>query len=227
MGGPAVGVGDGVVEVAVESRTIAAGPPAGQISASHELGEFLRRHISRLGRGIDRVDQGHQVGVGGQLGNKFGRDQPVRAYLGCRCAAAALERGLFGDHMYHHRRCGGPLSSDAVTESAATAQSIGARRERGQRVGTALLARSWIVLAYRAGQRSEPLVQGMCIGGQHAAVNFRQAASPRSANQISHSVRLSVRWRTASTSALATILSMCPASRPRVIDGQRTTVRAS
>ena len=77
--------------------------------------------------------------------------------------------------MYHHRRGGGPLSSGAVTASAATAQSIGARRERSQRVSAALLASAWIVLAHRAGQRSEPLVQGMRIGAQQAAVNFRQA----------------------------------------------------
>ena len=175
MRGPAVGVGDGVVDVAIERGPIAAGPPAGEIPAAHEIGELLRRRISRLGRGIDRVDQGHQLGLGGQLGDEFGRDQPVSAYLGCRCSAAAVDHDLRGDHMDHHRRGGGPFSSAAVTESAATAQSVGARRERSQRVGTALLASAWIVLAHRAGQRSEPLVQGMRIGAQQAAVNFRQA----------------------------------------------------
>jgi hypothetical protein len=78
--------------------------------------------------------------------------------------------------MYHHRRCGGPFSSGAITETAATAQSIGPGRERSQSVSSALLASSWIALAYRAGQRIEPLVQGMRIGAQQAAVNFRQAA---------------------------------------------------
>ena len=78
--------------------------------------------------------------------------------------------------MYHHRRCGGPFSSGAVTAPTATAQSIGPRRERSQSVGAALLASPWIALAYRAGQRIQPLVQGMRIGTQQAAVNFGQAA---------------------------------------------------
>ncbi len=177
MRGPAVGVGDGVVDVAIECRMIAAGPAARQIPAPHKIGQLLRRHISALGRGIDRVNQRHQLGIGGQLGDEFGRDEPVSAYLGCRCAAAALERGLLGDHMYHHRRCGGPLSSGAVTAPTATAQSIGPRRERSQRISAALLARAWIALAHRAGQRSEPLVQGMRIGTQQAAVNFGQTAA--------------------------------------------------
>ena len=227
MRGPAVGVRDGVVDVAIECGPIAAGPPAGEIPAAHEIGELLRRHISRLGRGIDRDGPGHQLGPGGQLGNEFGCDEPVSAYLGCRCAAAAVDRGLFGDHVNHHRCCGGPFSSGAVAESAATAQPIGARRERSQPVSAALLARAWIVLAHRAGQRSEPLVQGMRIGAQQAAVNFRQAALRGRRTRPRVQLRRSVRRRTASASALATILSICPASRPRVIDGQRTTVRAS
>ena len=77
--------------------------------------------------------------------------------------------------MYHHRRCGGPLSRGAVTAPTATAQSIGPRCERTQSISTALLASAWIVLAHRARQRSEPLVQGMRIGTQQAAVNFGQA----------------------------------------------------
>jgi hypothetical protein len=87
-----------------------------------------------------------------------------------------VNSGLSGDHMYHHRRCSGPLSGSAVIASAAAAQSIGTRRERTKSVSTALHASAWIVLAHRAGQRIEPLVQGMRVGAQQAAVNFRQAA---------------------------------------------------
>src|ERR1700744_4231886 len=43
VGGPAVGEGDGVVEVAIECGPIAAGTPAGEIAAAHEIGGLFRR----------------------------------------------------------------------------------------------------------------------------------------------------------------------------------------
>ena len=49
MGGPALGVGDGVVEVAVDRGVVAAGKATGQIAAAHEIGQRCRGHISRLG----------------------------------------------------------------------------------------------------------------------------------------------------------------------------------
>ena len=161
MRGPAVGVGDGVVDVAIERGPIAAGPAAGEIPAAHEIGELLRRHISRLGRGIDRMDQGHQLGLGGQLGDEFGCDRarlriprmPLR-----RCGRRAwLVRRSHGSPQAWRRaafqRCSHRIRSRQPSRSAPG-------RERSQCVGTALLASAWIALAHRAGQRSEPLVPG-------------------------------------------------------------------
>ena len=39
MGGPAVGIGDGVIQVAARSGLVAAGEAAGQVAATDEVGQ--------------------------------------------------------------------------------------------------------------------------------------------------------------------------------------------
>ena len=172
VGGPAVGMGDGVVDVAVECRVVATWPATRQIPASHEIGERLRRHISRLGCGVEWMNQRHQLGVSGQLGDELGSDQPVGAHLGRRRVARVAGVGFLGNHVDHHRCCGGTLSGGTVTASALTAQAIGSHRKRAQRVGAALLATTRIVFTHGGGQRREPLVHRVRLGAQQAAVDF-------------------------------------------------------
>ena len=55
MGGPAVGVSDGVVDVAVNRGPIATGEPARQIPAADKVGQRLRRDVAGFGCRIGRM----------------------------------------------------------------------------------------------------------------------------------------------------------------------------
>jgi hypothetical protein len=56
MRGPAVGVGDGVVDIAVERRPIAPREPARQIAATDKVSQRLRGKLAALRRRIGRMD---------------------------------------------------------------------------------------------------------------------------------------------------------------------------
>jgi hypothetical protein len=62
VGGSAVGVRDGVDEVPVVGGVVAAGPAAGQIAATHEIGQGLGGYVPRFGCRITGLDQGDMFG---------------------------------------------------------------------------------------------------------------------------------------------------------------------
>jgi hypothetical protein len=177
MRGPALGLGDRVVEVAVQRRPVAAGPAAGQIPAAHKIRQSFRRHISRFRRGIARMHQRHQLGRVGQFRNEFGCDQTIGAHLGRGRGAGAVNRGVLGDHMNHHRRRRRPRPGRAVGTPTATAQPISPGRQRPQRISATLLTTARIVLTHRGRQRIQSRLESMRVGGEQAAVDLRNAAA--------------------------------------------------
>ncbi|VBA35007.1 hypothetical protein LAUMK21_05429 [Mycobacterium pseudokansasii] len=178
MGGPAGGVGDGVVEVAVEGRAITAGPATRQIAAPHEIGQRLRGHIAWLGWGIAGVDQRDLLGRGGQLGDQFGADEPVSTHQGCQRFAVALTAGLFGNHVDDHRGSGRARPGSAIAAPTATAQPIGPGGQRPQRVGAALVTGARIMGTDRGRQRAQPPIQHLGIRGQQGALDLGDPADP-------------------------------------------------
>ena len=59
---PAVGVRDGVVDIAVDCRSITAGEPARQIPAADKVRQSLRGRVAGFGRHIGRMYQRGQLG---------------------------------------------------------------------------------------------------------------------------------------------------------------------
>src|SRR5271156_1001101 len=57
VGGPAVGVGDGVVHVAARCGLVAAWEAAGQVAAAHEVGQCTGGGVAGFSWRIGRVDQ--------------------------------------------------------------------------------------------------------------------------------------------------------------------------
>ncbi len=172
MGGPAGGIRDRMIQVAIGGGLITAGPATRQIPAANEIGERFRRRIPRLGRRIAGMNQRHQRGRLGQLGHQFGGDQPVGVHLRCRRRARAIDRGRLGDQVNHHRRGRRPLPGRAVSSPTATAQPIGPARQRPQRVRAALLTAARIVLTHGARQRAQPRIEGVGINGEQAATDL-------------------------------------------------------
>ncbi|CKS61363.1 Uncharacterised protein [Mycobacterium tuberculosis] len=117
VGGPTVGERDGVIQVALGGRAVATGRPTGQIPGPHKRRQLHRGPITRLGPGRDRDRL--QPGGLGQLGHQLGRDQPVAAQQRCRRLAVALDAGLLGHHMNHHRRHRAPLGGTVGIVAAA------------------------------------------------------------------------------------------------------------
>ncbi len=68
MGGPALRVGDGVVQIAAGGRHVAARPAAGQIPGPHESGQRCGGDVLGFGRAVAGMDQRHEFGGQGQLG---------------------------------------------------------------------------------------------------------------------------------------------------------------
>ncbi|GFP51538.1 hypothetical protein LAUMK7_05661 [Mycobacterium kansasii] len=176
MRGPALANRNRMVEVTTRCRAVTAGPAARQIAAPHKIGQRLRRHIARLGRSIAGVGQRHQFGRHGQFGDEFGGDEPVGAHFGCGDRATASDGGRLGDHVDHHRRCGGPRAGRTLAMPATTTQPIGPGGQRPQSVSAALVPAARVPRTYRVGEGIESLLQRMSVRGQQAPADQRDAA---------------------------------------------------
>lgn len=172
VGGPTVGERDGVIQVALGGRAVATGRPTGQIPGPHKRRQLHRGPITRLGPGRDRDRL--QPGGLGQLGHQLGRDQPVAAQQRCRRLAVALDAGLLGHHMNHHRRHRAPLGG-TVGIVAAAGQPIRPGRQRAQRVGAALICAARITGTHRGHQGVQPRIQGLGVGGIQLGVHLAHA----------------------------------------------------
>ena len=137
--GTALGVGDGVVDIAVGGRAVTARGPTGQVPAAHELGQFGRRGVAGLG--TRRWAQRGQPGRPGQLGDQLGRDQALDPGQHPGRGPAALDGGLLGDHVDHHIALGRRRARRGALGTAAAAhQPVGPGGQRPQRIGAPLLA---------------------------------------------------------------------------------------
>ncbi|CAM2871330.1 hypothetical protein MYSI104531_06535 [Mycobacterium simiae] len=174
---PAGGVGDRMIEVALDRRPIATGPAAGQVPAAHKVLQRLGRDITRFGSGVGRMDQWHQPGRLSQFGNHFRCDEAVRPQLRCGHRAGAVDGGLLGDHMNDDRRGRATLARGTVGPAAPAGQPVGRRRQRPQRIRAALLDAARVVLTHRVGQRIQALFQNSRVGRQTRAVDFGDAVA--------------------------------------------------
>ncbi|VBA47893.1 hypothetical protein LAUMK41_00630 [Mycobacterium attenuatum] len=180
MGGTAVAIRNGVVDVGVHCRAVAAGKPARQIPAADKVSQRLRRGVAALGGRIDRVHDRPQARRLGQLGEQLRRDETLGAdHRAGSCRSASHARPV-GDHVDHHRARCRRRAGRAHRPPAATLQPLGADRQRPQRVGTALVAGARVIGTYRAGQRIQPRVERHRIAGDHPAADFGEtvAAAP-------------------------------------------------
>ena len=75
MGGTAVVVGDGVVQIATDGGAVAAGCPAGQIAAADEVGQRPRWCVTGLGNGAHRRDHRQMFCRRGEFTQHLGGDQ--------------------------------------------------------------------------------------------------------------------------------------------------------
>ena len=169
MRAPAVGVGDGMVHIAVHRRSVAARRAAGQVPAAHKVRKFDRGRIPLLG-GVSGRAQRHQPGGLGQLGNHRGRNEFVVTDDHTRRGPSALHAGLLGDHVDHHIAARRPYRGAAARASAATHQPVRAGRQRPQSIGAALLAGAGVGVADGDGQLVQPPVQCQAHRVEHPAI---------------------------------------------------------
>ena len=175
MRGPALRVRDGVVHIAVVGRVVTAGPAARQVAAAHEIGQRLGGGVAGFGWTVAGMGQRHQFRGAGQLGDQLRRDEAVSGHLGPRLGPAAIQGGLLGDHMKHHRRRRPARPGRTVGSATPAAQPVSAGSQSAQGVGAALIAGPGVVPADRGRQRIQSFVQGHPVGLQQGA---RQLAQP-------------------------------------------------
>lgn len=172
MGSTAVAIGNGVVDVGVHCRAVAAGKPARQIPAADKISQRLRRGVAALGSRIDRVHDRTQARRLGQLCEQFCRDEALGADQCAGSCRGASRAGPVGDHVDDHRPRRRRRPGRAGRLPAATHQPLGPDRQRPQCVGAALGAGTRVISAYRGGQRIQPRIERHCIAGDHPAADF-------------------------------------------------------
>lgn len=169
MGGTAIAMGHGVVDIALGGGPVAARGPAGEIAGPHEIRQWPRRQVSGFcgHRGGNRL----QLGRFRQLADNLGRDDAV-AVEKSRSRAGAVHRGTVGDHVNHHGvGLPGRRTGRAARLVASARQPVEAGRECAQRVGAQLLDRAWIVVAHRLGEFVEPAIERLARRRENGSVD--------------------------------------------------------
>ena len=164
-----------MVHVAIGGWVVTAGDrvPARHVTGSHEGGELGRRDVARLGL-IRRRNQRLQMRAFGQFGDHLRGYQAFSTKHHARRPPAAIDAGLFGDHMNHNIAFAHPRRGRiAGGGSTATRQPICTGGQRAQGVCPSLLARARVGVAYRPRQLIQPEVKGAPGGGQHGSSDER------------------------------------------------------
>ncbi len=152
----------------IACRGVTARPAARQITPPHELAR-LRDWADTPDPVSRRARQRFERGGGGQLAHRFGGQDPEPGQI-AGMITGAVEGGLLGQHMNHHRTAAAfTLGGRRAVGATRTGRPAGLTApQRPARIGAALVFGARIVLAHRGRQRVQPLVQRRRIGGmQH------------------------------------------------------------
>ena len=217
MGGPAVGVGDGVVDVAVHRGPIATGEPARQIPAADKVGQRLRRNVAGFGCRIGRMHQWPEFGRTSKFGDQFGGDERI----GSRTSNPAPARCRRGWPARRQHESPPEWAAGTYLSGSAGWPQRQASRSAPAASAPIASARRWLRVrgspAHTVEANASSRASTACASVTNSRPNTSVRPSPLSQIDNSRSAWRSRRRRTASRSARATIRSICgePALRHR------------